>query len=143
MISRFNLPLVTGAATVLLAGCDPPPRVEIVNGADAAVVVIDARRIRPGAIGRYTLPWDWISGKAQPSVEFKGCDYRYQLPRQDDYFGYPVLNHGIGQWSALQFERDGTIYARERHPAKAATLAELRPQQPKGWPIRPVYKTCR
>jgi hypothetical protein len=100
-------------------------------------------RIAPGSTGKFILPWKWISGEVQPSLEFMACEYRYQLPRQGRMFGYPALDGGIGQWSGLQFESDGSIYARERHPAGVATLNELNSQQPIGWPLRPTGKTCR
>jgi hypothetical protein len=38
MIRRTYL-MFTAASVIALAGCDPPPRVELVNGADAAVSI--------------------------------------------------------------------------------------------------------
>jgi hypothetical protein len=154
----WRLPALAVASAIMLAGCDPPPKVEIVNGADTAVSITHVPRlttifhgsdddagvrIAPGSTGRFILPWTWTTGEVQPSVEFKGCEYHYQLPRVGQCFGCPALEWGIGQWSGLQFESDGSLYARERRPTGVATLAALSRGQPSGWPVRPARMICR
>jgi len=96
--------LAAGCAFAL-AGCDPPPKVDLVNGAGAAVFIThvpratpfyeaDAKvRVAPGATGGFILPWEWTSGELQPTLEFMGCEYRYELPQQGMRSSMPDANN--------------------------------------------------
>lgn len=147
-----SAPWLAAALATVLAGCDPPPRVELVNGADApvsmthvpSVVFLEGYktdttvRVAPGSTGRFILPTGWLSGGVTPSVAFRGCAYAYQIPAH----GGDALDAGIGQWNGLQFGRDGGLYLRERHPAGVAPLSALGSHQPAGWPLRPTRRSC-
>jgi len=144
---RSRTPPLILLAAFVIAGCDPYPAFEVVNGAGRPVAIgfegsrQGLRRVPPGQ--RLRAPAGVVAYD-RLVVAADGCRLTY--PSTDR-----GIDFSIGGFTSLQLGVDLRLYIRPDRPSvppppfKGRTLSPARAlaaAQPEGWPLVPVKKVC-